>query len=138
MISLRVWMLTAIAEEQRARFLSLREVATQTGVALGTGVAGALVLVLGSGNSGYVRTFFWLLRCSRHWPLWWCPRHPPTARVPRLRAKDRRPSPSGCSSAVIGGLPWAWLAWEFFLGYIPVCLPLTCRSSSGQGASRSL
>lgn len=56
MISLRVWMLTAIAEEQRARFLSLREVATQTGVALGTGVAGALVLVLGSGNSGYVRT----------------------------------------------------------------------------------
>jgi predicted MFS family arabinose efflux permease len=56
LISLRVWMLTAIAEEQRPKFLSVREVATQSGVALGTGVAGTLVLILGSGNGGYVRT----------------------------------------------------------------------------------
>ncbi|WP_432114601.1 MFS transporter [Streptomyces sp. S1] len=53
-IALRTWTLLNADESQRPGVISRREFMNQAGMALGTGSAGALVTVIGSGDRGYV------------------------------------------------------------------------------------
>ncbi len=53
-VALRMWTLLNADESQRPGVISRREFMNQAGMALGTGSAGALVTVIGSGDRGYV------------------------------------------------------------------------------------
>ncbi|MFE9737468.1 MFS transporter [Streptomyces sp. NPDC006477] len=53
-IALRTWTLHNADESQRPGVISRREFMNQAGMAVGTGAAGALVAVIGSGDRGYV------------------------------------------------------------------------------------
>ncbi|MFI8265030.1 MULTISPECIES: MFS transporter [unclassified Streptomyces] len=53
-IALRTWTLLNADDHQRPGVISRREFMNQAGMALGTGSAGALVTVIGSGDRGYV------------------------------------------------------------------------------------